>query len=526
MPRLGLGLGLNVGSSSYSSGAGSLMQWTGMGQGMYSTITGKNGGANISTSTRLRHYSPYAFRRFRIVVPVFETIGTPLLDTLLAGGQTVLYFQFGFEYPFVNAASGLAARIPVTFSGANYVRYDSSTHDTAIGYLISDIVDAGQWVPAFAFFGLHSTVEVPSGVVNNVLPYMLNATNFNERWACQSFSATSRLVGNGGATDFALASATVTKLGTTQTGVTGVFTPAMMLIETPLGSKCVVGIGDSLCQGNNEGQAGSSTFGDSMGSALGNAGWCSRGVFEKALLSFVNLGRGSDGTKFLSTANNWRFRKQLMVLANPTHILHENGVNDVSATISISGWAATTAYGKYEVRSANSNFYMCEVAGTSAGAGGPSGTGSAIVDGTVTWSYIGSFPASANPRGWGQIYAWDVNTHDQIKAALPSVKIVQSTTVPGSTSTDSWATEVNQTVRTGWGDGTTRFGLLNIARRAMLTRLSLSGVVDLSPALEISGTGKFVVNGVANYATQDGTHHNSKGADLASERVVVNQTFV
>lgn len=39
------------------------------------------------------------------------------------------------------------------------------------------------------------------------------------------------------------------------------------------------------------------------------------------------------------------------------------------------------------------NMYVCTVSGTSAGAGGPTGTGSGIVDGTVTWDYV---PLSAN----------------------------------------------------------------------------------------------------------------------------------
>lgn len=514
--RLGLRLDLR---SPFIGGHGSLPSiWQGMGQSMFGAVLGKNGGANIVTTSRTPHYSKVAFRRFRIVVPVFETIGTPLVDTLFSGQSAVLNFQFGLEYPYTLAATGLAARVPVTFSGVNYATYNSATHDANFGYLISDIIDAGQTIPADARFGLWTTVELPSGVVSNALPYSVNATNNLERWCGQSFSATSRIAALGAGSDFALTSTSITKLGTTQTGVTGVFTPAMLLIEAPTGTKCVVGIGDSLMQGNNEGQAGSGAHGDSMGSALSNAGWPARGVIEGAGLNFVNLGKGSDGTKFLSTAANWKYRRQLMALANPTHILLENGVNDVSASITISGWAGSTAYVKYDVRSANSNFYMCEVAGTSAAAGGPSGTGSAIVDGTVTWSWIGAFPAGANQRGWGQIYAWDVAVIDQIKADLPGVKIVQSTVLPGTTSTDLWATDTNQAVRTGWGDATTRQGLLNVARLAMLSRLQLSAVHDVNTLIAFgypaSVNGKFIVNGAANYVTQDGTHHNSNGAEI------------
>ena len=50
----------------------------------------------------------------------------------------------------------------------------------------------------------------------------------------------------------------------------------------------------------------------------------------------------------------------------------------------------------------NGNLYQCTVAGTSAASGGPSGTGTAIVDGAATWSFV-SASAIATP-------AWQVNT--------------------------------------------------------------------------------------------------------------------
>lgn len=58
-------------------------------------------------------------------------------------------------------------------------------------------------------------------------------------------------------------------------------------------------------------------------------------------------------------------------------------------------WAATTAYlvGNLVVNGANS--YVCTVGGTSAGAGGPTGQGVGIVDGGVTWKfYRGAWTAA------------------------------------------------------------------------------------------------------------------------------------
>jgi uncharacterized phage protein gp47/JayE len=52
-------------------------------------------------------------------------------------------------------------------------------------------------------------------------------------------------------------------------------------------------------------------------------------------------------------------------------------------------WAGTTAYSVDDIVTNDSNIYVCTVAGTSAGAGGPTGTADGIVDGTVTWNFVG-----------------------------------------------------------------------------------------------------------------------------------------
>lgn len=52
-------------------------------------------------------------------------------------------------------------------------------------------------------------------------------------------------------------------------------------------------------------------------------------------------------------------------------------------------WVATTAYVVGDVRTNSSKIYRCITAGTSAGSGGPTGTGTDITDGTVHWRYLG-----------------------------------------------------------------------------------------------------------------------------------------
>lgn len=51
-------------------------------------------------------------------------------------------------------------------------------------------------------------------------------------------------------------------------------------------------------------------------------------------------------------------------------------------------WAGTTAYALGAWVYNGANVYACTTAGTSAGAGGPTGTGTGIVDGTAVWAYV------------------------------------------------------------------------------------------------------------------------------------------
>lgn len=53
-------------------------------------------------------------------------------------------------------------------------------------------------------------------------------------------------------------------------------------------------------------------------------------------------------------------------------------------------WVATTPYVIGDRVVNVGNVYRCSVAGTSGNAGGPTGKGSAIVDGGCTWAYLGA----------------------------------------------------------------------------------------------------------------------------------------
>jgi hypothetical protein len=62
---------------------------------------------------------------------------------------------------------------------------------------------------------------------------------------------------------------------------------------------------------------------------------------------------------------------------------------NVTAAINVySPWVALTAYTLGALVTNSSNTYICRTAGTTAGSGGPTGTGTAISDGSCTWDYV------------------------------------------------------------------------------------------------------------------------------------------
>ena len=58
--------------------------------------------------------------------------------------------------------------------------------------------------------------------------------------------------------------------------------------------------------------------------------------------------------------------------------------------VALAAWAPTTAYVIGARVTNGNNCYQCTGGGTSAGSGGPSGTGSSISDGSVTWKFLGA----------------------------------------------------------------------------------------------------------------------------------------
>ena len=79
-----------------------------------------------------------------------------------------------------------------------------------------------------------------------------------------------------------------------------------------------------------------------------------------------------------------------------------NAVTGVACTITLDApnWAASTAYAVGDkVKNDSGKIYTCDTAGTSAGSGGPTGTGSDITDNNARWDYTTTESAAAYLTG-------------------------------------------------------------------------------------------------------------------------------
>lgn len=97
-----------------------------------------------------------------------------------------------------------------------------------------------------------------------------------------------------------------------------------------------------------------------------------------------------------------------------------DGTTNGSVTVT-TAWIASTAFTLNQYVSHSSNWYRCTAAGTSASSGGPTGTGSSITDGSVTWAWVaavsGTMAGMANLLG--EPGAADMQIHGAFMAAIP-----------------------------------------------------------------------------------------------------------
>lgn len=132
-----------------------------------------------------------------------------------------------------------------------------------------------------------------------------------------------------------------------------------------------------------------------------------------------------------------------------------------------------------------------------------------LASGTLRTSLASYFSHVISAYGVNDIYVGGAadtvyNNIKTVRQAFPNQKFFQLRIATETTSTDSWATVANQSVISG-----------NVARIQVNNKIATSdgidGYFDTLPIEENipNSDGKWVVNGVANYATSDGVHQST-----------------
>jgi hypothetical protein len=517
--------------------------WRGMGQAMR-TVQGNWGTTNRSAVYRMPVYSPVPFRRYRLIYPTFftTTTGSPnLTDGLLSGIQSFIRYTAGFEYPFTQAFTGLAARQVVRFNGgSDHADYSKSTWDANFGYIISDIMDAGQTIPARTAFGIWTGCELGAGPYSDSLPYSKSFFDLtSERYIGADVSTGQITIAGGQATNWAHSNTTIT-------GNPGkLMTPLAMLIEVDDTTECAIIIGDSQGYGLNEGNMTTPEVeGDRYGDPFGNMGTYDRGMWANyPLRLFVNLSQPGDGAKYHVTDDHLKYRLQIAALCNPTHFIDGLGFNEFSDFTQVGLWAASTAYIKGDTvltpltgfpnATTGGAIYVCQQAGNSASSGiGPRGGGRGIADNTCVWDFVSRDQTPESLRVWKQL-GRKIEIHNKIRAQVLGAKRYVICVGPGATLGASGGADpaTQQTPLQGWGEVGCRRSIYNHYVRTGLPVVEPNGFFDWTQRVEylpdpLYETGCWDHNGVSyRYVGLDNIHPNSHGyATMAKDVIFKDET--
>lgn len=418
----------------------------GMGQGMRSRLNGSPVLGGWSLTSRSRHRSHVGFTRFRVVIPTFYVSGATDTDWMYD-----FNVQVGFEYPYTAGMTGIGARIPVTFGGQSFGAYRAATGPR--GYILSDWINLPTPYVAGDFFGLWTTVEEPNQL-NNRLPFMDYPSNYIQQYLGRNFTTTSQIGAN-----YAISSTSITAVSSVQSGDPTYLrcTPAFLLIDYPQSAVVPAIWGDSIADGVGEGAAGSGAAGSAtLGSGFSNSGYIARGLDETLGLNYAaKISLPGDSWSNLATVSNaMKYRIEMLKLANPNWLDIGLGTNDI-----------------------------------------------------------------ATGTGLGQIAIWAQSVNATFKAAVPGLKIRQHCILPRTTSTDQWATIANQSDVAGFG-GSRQQTVNNTYIRALSPSWGHDSYFDpnfaaengyflATPPTNTVDSNRWVVNGVAQYASADGIHPNS-----------------
>ncbi len=486
----------------------------------YSTVGLKGiGAANRFVRTRLIHRAPVATEKMavRLSLVFNRSTDNPIKDELV---QSLLGMKMAclFEPNPVLAATGLTASIPFLFEGAKFKYFNPSGWDPNVWHLTSEELDMptilGRPLAAGERFGSKTALVIDDngGTQGNFIPVQRNVSNFIQRYTLVSVGATD-IIGDGTGTFYG--NSGYSAISTARTGSFAGFGPLDFLFRVPKATPSYWFIGDSITQEQKVGYGQPILF-DVMGDADGNSSWAYIGAKRLGVMA-SGTGRGSDGEKYLRTADNWAGRRAEMVGSGCTEIHLTNGANDLTSVTAPAAWTVSTVLIKNAVRRTASGVYITRNAGTTGTDSGPVATvvGGTEVEGGVTWAYLGPYAADVSDNAY-TLLGWtaevcEIIRNDFTAAGKPVPPIRKMMLLPkGGTTTDNFATD----------GGTPIAGNpARVKQRALYGNSVILALVGLADAYSVAAgietsqdSGIMLTNGTASYVMDpDKTHPVDQG---------------
>jgi hypothetical protein len=177
------------------------------------------------------------------------------------------------------------------------------------------------------------------------------------------------------------------------------------------------------------------------------------------------------GDSLVNGASGIEFRTELARILNNSAVSNQGIGGETSTQVRDRmvpvAWVGSTAYTLGQYRYNGANIYKVTTGGTSASSGGPTGTGTGISDGTVTWAYYGLVADVAVRLRYGVVVIWvgrnDLTDPDLILsnieamvAAIPHgrwliVGVMNSMGEPAGSPAYGWMQVVNSGLRIRYG---------------------------------------------------------------------------
>ncbi|MBB3412081.1 hypothetical protein FHT87_006051 [Rhizobium sp. BK316] len=389
-----------------------------------------SGSTQMAFVRRKAYFLPYDIKAGELIEFSFPlwTLERPPRSPVLEVDLAEAYdFMLSMEYPFNDSSTSspdLASRHRCLNTRDNKAIYSyvPGQPERMMVFTVAAPAD----IPAFTAIGgilLHECVAGRSGSVKNkAINSVVNASTFIGR-RDGSFNSTTSLVSS----DPTMTQTKFHAANGSQTGNPGTMLVGAIRVAVPADAVAIMSMGNSKLQGANEGMAGSGTFGDGGGDRYGNTGWGTR-LACKLGLGCAQMSRGADSYNYQLISGIDR-RMEFAAWCNPTHLLPCDPHNDTTQT-STPDWSQKT----WEVDDtcrANGNAYIADTGGAS-GSITPHGTGKGIVDGDISWTYIG--PDDMASTAGMSLVGKMRKLFRQYRAAMPHVKIIPPTLTPDTTS--------------------------------------------------------------------------------------------